>query len=64
MQTKEFREPTHTEIAEGAYFRWQAEGGSPGFDKKNWFAAETELFKRQAAMEGVAWARATGDVLR
>jgi hypothetical protein len=64
MQKTEFREPTYSEIAERAYLRWQAKGGLQGFDKKNWYAAETELFKRQAALEGVAWARETGDLLR
>ena len=63
MQTKEFREPSHQEIAREAYLHWQAGGFSEGDAKLNWFAAETELMQRQAVKEGTLWARETTDLL-
>lgn len=59
MQTKEFREPGHEEIACGAYYHWQAEGCREDSADKHWFAAETDLMQQQAVHDGTVWARET-----
>lgn len=43
---REPKEPSHTEIARGAYFRWLDEGSPQGREKQNWFAAETKIMRR------------------
>ena len=34
------------QIAEGAYYRAQQRGFSPGYEKEDWLAAEAELLQR------------------
>ena len=36
-------EPTHVEIQERAYYRYVERGQIDGFDREDWYLAETEL---------------------
>ena len=37
------QEPTHAEIQERAYYRYLDRGRIDGFDREDWYLAETEL---------------------
>ena len=42
--------PTHQEIAELAYFHWEARGRPHGSDGEDWLRAERELVARREAV--------------
>ena len=43
--------PTHREIAELAYFHWEARGRPHGSDHEDWLRAERELLARRERRE-------------
>lgn len=61
MSTRLLKEPSHEEISQCAYFRWLHQGEPEGQDRRNWFAAETELMQHGLAEDGIDWGRETAD---
>jgi hypothetical protein len=47
-------EPTHVEIQKRAYYRYIDRGRMDGFDREDWYLAETELRAEQAVRESDA----------